>query len=166
MRELHIDIDISALDEAFRTAPEVLNQHLKLAVGKAGSLVSRTAREEAPKAESLLVNSIRSHVVGELQRMITSSLNYNSWVVQETGPQGMPPLQSVLDWVKVKRIQPKTPNTDQRDLAFMIARSIARNGTPADDFYDRAAEQTQDKVSDILNASVRMALSRAGLRSV
>ncbi|MGL0933108.1 hypothetical protein ACSTEA_06825 [Vibrio vulnificus] len=166
MRELHIDIDISALDEAFRTAPEVLNQHLKSAVSYAGSFVSRAAREEAPKAESLLVNSIRSNVVGELSRMITSSLNYNNWVVQETGPQGMPPLQSVLDWVKVKRIQPKTPNTDQRDLAFMIARSIARNGTPSDDFYDRAAEQTQDKVSDILNASVKMALQQAGLRSV
>ncbi|MFA4716909.1 hypothetical protein [Vibrio vulnificus] len=166
MRELHIEINTSALDEAFRTAPNVLNQHLKSAVSYAGSFVSRAAREEAPKAESLLVNSIRSNVVGELSRMITSSLNYNSWVVQETGPQGMPPIQSVLDWVKVKRIQPKTPDTDQRDLAFMIARSIARNGTPADDFYDRAAEQTQDKVSDILNASVQMALSRAGLRSV
>ncbi|KGK68132.1 hypothetical protein NA76_22890, partial [Vibrio vulnificus] len=81
MRELHIEINTSALDEAFRTAPNVLNQHLKLAVGKAGSLVSKTAREEAPKAESLLVNSIRSHVVGELQLMITSSLNYNSLVV-------------------------------------------------------------------------------------
>lgn len=75
MRELHIDIDISALDEAFRTAPNVLNQHLKSAVSYAGSFVSRATREEAPKAESLLVNSIRSNVVGELQRMITSTFS-------------------------------------------------------------------------------------------
>lgn len=91
-------------------------------------------REEAPKAESTLTHTIRSHVVGELQRMITSSLRYNGLVVQETGGQGVPPVQSILDWVRVKRIQPKTPKADQRDLAFIIARSIARKGTPANDF--------------------------------
>ncbi|END5526333.1 hypothetical protein ABMC86_001973 [Vibrio vulnificus] len=166
MRELHIDIDISALDEAFRTAPELLAKHLRSGLDHAGMRVQKAAQLEAPQADGLLVKTIESLVISDLRRMITSSANYNSLVVQETGHQGMPPLQSVLDWVKVKRIQPKTPNTDQRDLAFMIARSIARNGTPADDFYDRAAEQTQDKVSDILNASVKMALKQAGLRSV
>ncbi|WP_158117218.1 hypothetical protein [Vibrio cincinnatiensis] len=166
MRELNIEIKHSALDEAFRTAPDILNQYLKQGIGTAGSLVSKVAREEAPKAQSTLTHTIRSHVVGELQRMITSSLNYNSWVVQDTGSQGMPPIQSILDWLKVKRIQPKTPKADQRDLAFMIARSIARNGTPANDFYERAADKTQDKVSEIINASVKMALKQAGLKGV
>lgn len=164
MRELNIEVKDSALDEAFRTAPRLMTAHLKMGVRYASMYVAREAREEAPKGESTLTHSIRGRVVGELQRMISSSLRYNSLVVQETGPQGMPPIQSVLDWVKVKRIQPKTPNTDQRDLAFMIARSIARKGTPANDFYDRAAEQTQDTVHRILQRSVEEGLRAAGFR--
>ncbi|EMP85035.1 hypothetical protein BFX18_09640 [Vibrio cholerae] len=164
MRELNIEIKDSALDEAFRKAPDTLNHYLKQGVSTAGSLVARVAREEAPKAESTLTHTIRSQVVGELQRMITSSLRYNGLVVQETGGQGVPPVQSILDWVRVKRIQPKTPKADQRDLAFMIARSIARKGTPANDFYDRAAEQTQDTVHRILQRSVEEGLRAAGFR--
>ncbi|EGR1038392.1 hypothetical protein EFU28_01230 [Vibrio cholerae] len=164
MRELSVEINHSALDEAFRTAPDVLNKHLKAGISTAGSLVSRTAREEAPKAETTLTHSIRSNVVGELQRMITSSLRYNAFVAQGTDAQGVPPVQSVLDWVRVKRIQPKHPKADQRDLAFMIARSIAKNGTQGNDFYDRAAEQTQDQVADILKRSVNDGLRAAGFQ--
>uniref|UniRef100_UPI003F589DCD hypothetical protein n=1 Tax=Vibrio cholerae TaxID=666 RepID=UPI003F589DCD len=60
MRELNIEVKDSALDEAFRKAPDTLNQYLKQGVSTAGSLVSRTAREEAPKAESTLTHTIRS----------------------------------------------------------------------------------------------------------
>ncbi|MCG9597060.1 hypothetical protein L1D15_10010 [Vibrio sp. Isolate25] len=164
MRELSVELHTSALDEAFRTAPDALNKHLKAGIRTAGSLVSRAAREEAPEAESTLTHSIRSNQVGELQRMVTSSLRYNAFVVGETGPQGIPPIQSVLDWVRVKRIQPNNPKHDQRDLAFMIARSIARNGTAANDFYDRAAEQTQDKVAQILQRSVAAGMKAAGFK--
>ncbi|KDM91402.1 hypothetical protein [Photobacterium galatheae] len=166
MREISVDLQTSALDEAFREAPELLTKHLKSGVSFAGSLVSRTTREEAPKAETTLTHSIRSNVVGELQRMITSNQNYNQYVVAGTGRQGMPPMQSILDWVKVKRLQPKDSKQNQSDLAFMIARAIARNGTAPNDFYDRAADQTADRVADILNASVAAGLREAGLRSL
>lgn len=164
MRELSVELHTSVLDEAFRSAPDILNRHLKAGISHAGSIVSRAAKEEVPKAESTLTHSIRSNVVGELQRMITSSLRYNAFVVQGTDAQGMPPVQSVLDWVRVKRIQPKPPKADQRDLAFMIARSIAKNGTQGNDFYDRAAEQTQDKVADILKRSVNDGLRAANFQ--
>jgi len=164
MRELNFELNHSGLDEAFRAAPDILNKHLKAGISTAGSLVSRVARDEAPKAETTLTHSIKSQKVGELQRMITSSLRYNAFVTRGTDAQGMPPIQSVLDWVRVKRIQPKYPKADQLDLAFMIARSIAKNGTPGNDFYDRAAEQTQDKVADILKRSVNDGLRAAGFQ--
>ena len=44
MRELSIELHTSALDEAFRTAPDVLNKHLKAGISTAGSLVSRAVR--------------------------------------------------------------------------------------------------------------------------
>lgn len=166
MRELGFRLENSALDEAFREAPGSLLQYLKAGVSRAGSEVSRETRNEAPKAESTLTHSIRSNVVGELQRMITSNLNYNEHVVTDTGRQGMPPLQSILDWVKVKGLKPRNPKDSQKDLAYMISRSIARNGTTANDFYDRAADKTADRVADILDASAAAGLRAAGLRSI
>ncbi|MCG7585441.1 hypothetical protein [Photobacterium sp. OFAV2-7] len=166
MREFSVSIDTSVLDEAFRAAPGTLVAYLKDGVSRAGSEVSREAREEAPKAESTLTNSIRSNAAGELQRMITSNQIYNSFVVAPTGRQGMPPLQSILDWVKVKRLNPRNPKHTQSDLAFMIARSIARNGTAPNDFYERAADAKADKVAKILNASVAAGLKAAGLGSL
>jgi len=164
MRELSVDLQTSMLDEALRTAPDIINKRLKAGISTAGSLVSKTVREETPKGETTLTHSIKSQMKGELQRMITSSLRYNAFVTQGTDAQGMPPVQSVLDWVRVKRIQPKHPKADQRDLAFMIARSIAKNGTQGNDFYDRAAEQTQDQVADILKRSVNDGLRAAGFQ--
>lgn len=164
MRELSVELHNSVLDEAFRTVPDTINKYLKAGISHAGSLVSREAREQSPKAETTLTHTIKSHRKGELQRMITSSMRYNAFVVQDTQPQGMPPIQSVLDWVRVKRIQPRNPKADQRDLAFMIARSIAEKGTEGNDFYDRAAEQTQDKVAQILKRSVDEGLRAAGFQ--
>ncbi|MEI8634721.1 hypothetical protein P4S72_27150 [Vibrio sp. PP-XX7] len=166
MRELNIDFDTSVLDEAFRHAPEQLNQSLKAGVQSAGLFVARAAREEAPKAESTLIHSIRANVTGTLERMITSHLNYNGMVVTGAPSQGMPPVRSILDWIRVKHIQPHNPNQSQRDLAFMMARSIAAKGSAGNDFYDRAADATQDQVTDILYASVRHGLNAAGLGSL
>lgn len=165
MRDLSVVVQTSALDLALRDAPQCMMKYLKGGISRAGSEVSREARKEAPKAESNLVNSIRSHVVGDLQRMITSNMNYNAHVVQGTNSQGMPPIRSILDWVKVMRLQPRNPKDSQKDLAFMIARSIARKGTQPDDFYDRAADATKDNVSRILNAAVAAGLAAAGLRN-
>lgn len=164
MRELSVDLHTSVLDEAFRKAPDLVSKHLRSGVEHAGMRVQKAAQLEAPQGESLLVRTIQSNVAGELQRMITSSLRYNAFVVQETGAQGAPPIRKVLDWVKVNRLQPKHQKADQRDLAFMIARSIAKNGTQGNDFYDRAAEQTQDKVADILKRSVNEGLRAAGFQ--
>ena len=165
MREFYVDVNTSMLDEALSAAESVLHRHLKAGVSTAGSLVSREAREQAPKGETTLTHSIKSHVKGELQRMITSHLNYNGMVVAETGPQGMPPVRSILDWIKVKGIQPHNPKHSQSDLAFIMARSIAHKGTQGNDFYDRAADETQDKVTQILQRSVSNGLAAVGLGS-
>ncbi|KFA98783.1 hypothetical protein [Vibrio sp. ER1A] len=163
MREFSIEVD-SALDEAFRDAMSEMTSCLKAGVSTAGSLVSREAREEAPKAESALTNSIKSRVVSQLERLITSKLNYNEHVVNGTAKQGLPPVRSIEDWIKVKRITPHNPKHSTRDLAFMMARHIAANGTQPNDFYDRAADRVEDKVADILHKSAQMAMQRAGLR--
>ncbi|SIO94658.1 hypothetical protein [Vibrio spartinae] len=166
MRELTIELNTSVLDAVLRKAPEVLGTYLQKGLRSAGAYVSRSAKEEAPKSETTLTHAIRAHAVGELQQMVTSHLNYNGMVVTDTQPQGVPPVRSILDWIRVKRIQPHNPKHSQRDLAFIMARSIARKGTVGNDFYDRAADETEDKVAKVLHSSVIHGLNTAGLRGI
>lgn len=165
MRELSVNLQTSALDEAFRNAPELVLSHLRRGVMRAAGEVENASRDEAPTASFGLRNAIRSKTIGELQQLVQSSQNYNDLVVQKTSSQGFPRVRMIEDWIKDQRLQPHNPKHTQSDLAFMIARSIARNGTAPNDFYDRAADQTSDRVADILNASVAAGLRAAGLRS-
>lgn len=56
---------------------------------------------------------------------------------------GMPPIRSILLWIRNKGITPRD-GISLNQLAFLIARSIARRGIPARPFIERAIERTQD----------------------
>jgi hypothetical protein len=44
-------------------------------------------------------------------------------------PGKFPPLDDILDWIRVKNIRPKDSKTTERQLAFLFARKIAQSGT-------------------------------------
>jgi hypothetical protein len=44
-------------------------------------------------------------------------------------PGKFPPIDDILDWMRVKNISPKDTKTTERQLAFLIARKIANSGT-------------------------------------
>lgn len=68
-------------------------------------------------------------------RMIKISLNLEPyWKYLENGrkPGKMPPVEKILQWVKVKPVLPRERNgkvPTQKQLAFLIARKIGREGT-------------------------------------
>jgi len=54
------------------------------------------------------------------------------YFVQQTvgrKPGKFPPIDSILDWIRAKRISPRDPKTTERQLAFLFARKIAKSGT-------------------------------------
>lgn len=66
------------------------------------------------------------------QLLISFELN-DYWKYVEYGrkPGKMPPVDSIADWIKIKRIIPEPINgkiPDTKQLAFMIARKIGRDG--------------------------------------
>lgn len=66
------------------------------------------------------------------QLLISFELN-DYWKYVEYGrkPGKMPPVDSIADWIKIKRIIPEPINgkiPDTKQLAFMIARKIGREG--------------------------------------
>ncbi|WP_067519513.1 HK97 gp10 family phage protein [Endozoicomonas ascidiicola] len=164
LRALSIDV---LNDEQFRRAleqaPETLRKHLKKSVGRGGQEAARELKRNAPKAHSTLVNSIRSARDGELTAIAAPNTDYAAFINNGSQPGGAPPLQALIDWIRVKGITPNNPAHDQRDLAFMIRRSIARNGIKPQPFNDEAAEKITPRIEQLLRQSVTNALAEVGL---
>lgn len=142
MTELRIDFESQALQQALARKPIELVRELSLVIGRIVLEMARTARRGAPKATSLLVNSISSVQPNALEGLVFSGVAYASAVEEGTGVFGRavrasgktPPVQRIEDWIRVRRIQPHDEKMTQRDLAWVIARGIARTGTPAQPF--------------------------------
>lgn len=94
----------------------------------------------------ITLNDTTFSVVFELE-------DYWKYVEYGRGPGKMPPIKAIESWVRVKPIVPdsrtgKVPNTKQ--LAYLIARKIGRDGTPA----QRPLERTlySDEVETLISA--------------
>jgi len=164
MLKLNVDFrNDKAFIRALSKAPQALFRNLRKAVHRGSEEVGREARSNVPKAHSALVNSIRSQQTGELSRIVGPAMTYGPMVENATEPGGFPALQEILDWMRVKRITPHNANDTERDVAFMIRRSIARKGTEKQPFMGPAAETKRDRVSQLMHQAVSNSLQEVGL---
>ena len=85
-------------------------------------------RQRGLVASKGLLNSIRGEVS---QTGITIfSTEYASFVESGRGPGKPPPVSKILEWVQDKDLQPRYKKYKRhRDIAWMIAMAIAKNGT-------------------------------------
>lgn len=156
---IELTVDTDPLRRALRRAPGRLRDELRLALGRSALEIARAARRNAPKAHSILTNSISSYMSPDgLEAVVFAGADYARMVEERTGPGGKPPVQSMLDWIRVKRIVPDDPSMDQTDLAFVIARSIARKGTRAQPFMAPAFEDNKARAMDRINQAIGRAL--------
>lgn len=73
------------------------------------------------------LNNERLSIVFELE-------DYWKYVEYGRGPGKMPPISAIENWIKVKPVVPNSVNgkvPDTRQLAYLIARKIGREGTPS-----------------------------------
>lgn len=74
--------------------------------------------------------------------------DYWKFVEEGRGPGKMPPIDSILSWVRMKHILPRESHgklPTERDLAFLIARKIGRFGIKGTNDLERA-KQTVDNI--------------------
>ena len=157
--KLELTVDSKDLLKALVAGPSVLERHMRLAMMRVTMEMARSAKARAPKALSTLTNTIQAVHVSPYEGLVTAGTDYARAV--EEGARGgsrMQPVSSILDWVKVRRLTPRDATMDQRDLAFMIARSIAQKGTPAQPFMRPALEDNRERAIRRINAAIRGAL--------
>ncbi|HHJ11894.1 MAG TPA: hypothetical protein ENK00_01835 [Chromatiales bacterium] len=120
--------------------------------------MARDARRRAPKAFSTLTNAIRGDQVSPFEGRVVAGVDYARAVEEGTRGGAFPPVRNILDWVKVTRQVPDDPAMDQADLAYVIARAIARRGTPAQPFMGPAFEDNKARAQRRIDAAVQAAL--------
>lgn len=165
-----LNINQAGLQLALSRSPQILTRHLSPAIDRVLLTFQRSAKAYAPKAFSTLAQSVQIHRLGPLAGQVRVASDYGPMVEFGTGPQGpaarsshkAPPVSRILDWVKLRRIQPHDPGMDQADLAFAIARSIAVKGTPAKPFLSPAFDDDKSQAEQRLNKAIDAALAEMG----
>ena len=133
-----------------RGYPKKLIPHVDKAAHSFIQRITATAKQEAPEADSTLKNSIKVKKKGLLNYESAPSVNYAVPVEKGTKKGGVAPLQSLIDWIKVRRIKPYTKGWDIRDLAFAIQQKIKKDGTPAQPFMEPAFFKHRPQLDDLI----------------
>jgi hypothetical protein len=154
-----LQYDEAGFRTAMRLAPVALGRNMRRAISRSLQEMARDARRNAPKGHSTLTNSINVAMVDDFEGTAGPHVDYARMVEEETGAGGFPPQQSLLDWIKVKHIEPNDPQMSQEDLAFVIARSIAARGTEAQPYlqpaFDDNKARAEQRISDAIDQTLR-----------
>lgn len=111
-----------------------------------------------------LFNSVSSEVTLNGQSFIVEFRmpEYGEYLEQGTKPH-FPPLNAIENWIRVKRIVPrqdmqgKLPT--ERQLAFLIARKISEEGTPATHLWEKANALTFNEWNKLIDEAINMDLN-------
>lgn len=95
----------------------------------------------------------------DMYRLTFVVADYWKYFEYGRGPGGMPPVDEIEKWINIKRLIPKSYNgkiPTTRQMAFMISRSIGKNGTEGHFVLDKVLRSTEldSKMRDIKNEVV------------
>lgn len=127
------------LKEALETYGQVLEEQYREQIASTGAFAS-----------GKLFDSVH-HIVTVDDHTIDLSLSledYWKYIEEGRGPGKFPPLDKIEEWIRIKPVAPypdsrgRVPSNKQ--LAFLIGRKIAEEGTEGKHLLDNAIESTQD----------------------
>ncbi len=138
--------DLQTFRRGLREAPEYTERVLQEAMTEATLLMRREWQENLPRASGLTAASITSDVASTpagVLGVVGSSQPSALFLELGTGPH-MPPVQALEPWVKAV-LGVRDPK-EIKSVAFLVARKIAREGTPARYPMARAAQSVEGQV--------------------
>ena len=127
---------MSAVDRLISS--EVLSEFLATLdeyAEKAEELYKRKLTDKGINASYKLLNSVETTVKRNDDEFIVSINLEDYWIFVENGrkPGRFPPIDKILEWIRIKPVIPYSDNRGrlptEEQLAFLIARKIAEQGT-------------------------------------
>lgn len=138
---------------------EILNKYAELIVN------SYKDKLEESRASGDLINSVQYQIThnGDKYTVSLSLEDYWYWVENGRSAGKFPPIQNILKWVREKGIIPqpyqipsgKYVIPTENQLAFLIGRSIAENGTEGKHSLEKTIEEIQDDLINELTQAVK-----------
>jgi len=147
-----------ALVRRLAAAPGILHDEVDRALQRGAMEVAREAKKRAPKAFSTLTTSIISNHQYTLKHYVQAGVNYAYGIEHGTKPGHRPSTQSIIDWIKIKGIEPADMSLDS--AAFLIARKIYNRGTDAQPFLRPALDNHRSRILQLVRDGERRALKR------
>jgi len=154
-----IDVSDERPRALLQKAPGLVERRLDDAIARGAEEVARLGRDKAPKAFSILVNSIHAIRVGSLHYQVVTGTNYARHVEEGRAP-GIQPgtANGLMEWVKQKT---GLTGTDLDRRTFVVARAIGRKGIRPQSYMRPAAEEGEPIVRQLARAAVASAIEEA-----
>ena len=135
--------------------------HVEAVLHEYAETVRDLYKEKLVEADRLasedLYNSIEAQVVvnGTEYLVQVRALDYWKYVEWDTKPH-WPPVQSLLRWIRVKPVLPRSGGSVPRpeQLAYLIGRKIAREGTTGSHDLALASTETNRRFRDDINEAL------------
>lgn len=115
-------------------------------------------------ASGELINSVRYLFQHNGSRYEVSLQLSDYWKYVEYGRRSgkFPPVDKILNWIRVKPVLPRPYNgklPTEQQLAFLISRKIAREGTKARNILELTLEELNEEYDDKISEALTLDLS-------
>ena len=172
MSERVIKVDASGAIAGLVKARQLLT-YADRGLAQGATLIRRDWVRLAPKAEGDLHRNIQQGRITKLVHEIVSRARHGVFVEKGTGvygPEGRPlglgmlpdsGVAAIAKWIQRKGITAR--KVTQAALPWVIARSIARRGTPAQPSAELAFNANRDRVQQLVAAAIARGIAELGL---
>ena len=154
---IEIEFDDAQFQKFMRNKPEAVAEHVDSALSRAALEVSRLVRKGAPKATSMLTNSIIPQRERSLEHWVIAGAGYARDVEYGKRPGSPVSPASILSWMKTKGITPR--HGSMKSSSFLIARSIRHRGVAAQPFFRPALKIMRPRIKSLIEAGVKKGLA-------
>ena len=127
-------------------------KHLKEVLDRYGRALAVEYARLAPEASGRLSDvTFGVEHKGTVYNVYLNLQNYWKYVEYGRGPGKRPPMEAILDWIKVKPVIPRERDgvlPTEKQLAFLISRSIGKKGIKGRPILQRANDLTYDQMAE------------------
>ncbi len=157
MTDVSFIVDMRRLQQRVARGEKTVPATLDRFVQRAANEFARAEKIQAPKALSLLTNSIQATKLDTAYYSVGPKVKYAA-AVNNGGRPHWAPLQPLKDWLRVvKRV---TDQHELHDRAKGLQRFIAAHGTKANPFVQRTRTKMDDRVIELLRTGAATAISQ------
>jgi hypothetical protein len=151
-------INSTQLEAKSRRAVVTIVRTIDRFVNRAAQEFAREQKLQAPKAFSVLTNSVALLKNGNADYTVRAGAKYAQWVNNASSPH-TPPLKPLMEWLRLTKRVPAGRELFAR--ARGLQRFIAAHGTKANPFVNRTRSKMHGRVLVLLHEGVHAAAQEA-----